>query len=56
MYAYALIIEKDLEKAEKLLKEFKKVQNTYPIKGEIESEVELVNYITDKYNTSKLFT
>ena len=42
MYAYALLVEKKEEKADKLLKEFQKVQNTYPLKGEIESEIELV--------------
>lgn len=46
MYAYALLVEKEEEKADKLLKEFQKVQNTYPLKGEIESEIELVNYIS----------
>lgn len=49
MYAYALIVEKDLNKAEKALEEFKKVQKTYPIKGEVESEVELVTYLREKY-------
>ena len=48
MYAYTLIYEKDTEKAEKYLSEFNKLIKTYPAKGEIESEKEIVNLITEK--------
>lgn len=49
MYAYALLFEKDLPKAEKLSSEFKKAIKTYPVKGEISAEVEMMNYILDIY-------
>ncbi|MFX0547824.1 M50 family metallopeptidase [Hathewaya histolytica] len=49
MYAYALIIEKDKAKADKILKEMDKVQKTYPVKSEIESELEIIEFINEKY-------
>ena len=45
MYAYHLFIEKDLKKCEQILKEVEKLKKTYPIKAEIESEVELIDYV-----------
>lgn len=45
MYAYYKLIEKDLKKAEKELNEFEKVKNTYPVKGEILMEQDLINYV-----------
>ncbi|MBQ8518802.1 MAG: hypothetical protein IJ455_04235 [Agathobacter sp.] len=41
-YAYALIAEKDEEKAQNLLKSFEKVAKTYPYPSEIEGERELI--------------
>lgn len=41
-YAYALLVEKDEEKAEKLLTHFEKVAKTYPYAQDIESEKELM--------------
>ena len=49
LYAYALLFEKDLPKAEKLSCEFKKAIKTYPVKGEISAEVEMMDYILDIY-------
>ena len=49
LYAYALLFEKDLPKAEKLSCEFKKAIKTYPVKGEISAEVEMMYYILDIY-------
>lgn len=45
MYAYYKLIEKDMEKAEKALQEFEKTTKTYPIKGEILMEQDLIKYI-----------
>ena len=47
-YTYALIIEKDFEKVNKILKEIEKVKKTYPIKSEIESELEIIDFIKNK--------
>lgn len=49
MYAYALIIEKDIIKADKVLNEIEVVKTTYPVKGEVESELEIIDYIKQKY-------
>lgn len=46
-YAYALIIEKDLEKVNRILKEVEKVKRTYPVKSEIESELEIIDFVTN---------
>jgi hypothetical protein len=40
-YAYALLYEKDLPKAEKLKARFEKCAKNYPYTGDIESEREL---------------
>ena len=47
MYAYNLLVLKDKKKADKVLEEFEKVKKSYPIKGEIESEKEIMNFIVD---------
>lgn len=49
MYAYSLIIEKDTKKADKMLKEIKKCEKTYPNKAEIENELEIVQFINENY-------
>lgn len=49
MYAYYLIIEKDMKKVEQILKEMEKVKKTYPIKAEVESEIELIEFINEKF-------
>ncbi|MCF0147566.1 MAG: hypothetical protein HUJ77_04125 [Clostridium sp.] len=41
-YVYSLIIEKDLDKASKIRKEFNKISLTYPYQSDIESEYELI--------------
>ena len=45
MYAYSKIIEKDIDKANKILNEIEVVKNTYPAKGEVESELEIIHLI-----------
>lgn len=45
LYAYELLVNKDKTKAEKYRKDFNKLLKTYPYKGEIESELELMNLI-----------
>lgn len=45
-YAFALLVEKDEKKAEKLLAKFEKVAKTYPYAQDIESERELINLVT----------
>ena len=47
MYVYNLLVLKDKKKADKVLGEFEKVKKSYPIKGEIESEKEIMNFIVD---------
>lgn len=49
MYAYALIIEKDSVKADKVLKEIDVVKKTYPAKAEVEGELEIIEFIKQKY-------
>ena len=44
-YAYALLAEKDEQKAEKLLASFEKVAKTYPYAQEIEGERELMSLV-----------
>lgn len=45
MYAYNLIVLKDEKKADMVLADFEKVKKTYPIKADIESEEEVINFI-----------
>lgn len=49
MYAYALIIEKDNIKADKILKEIDVVKKTYPAKAEVESELEIIELVKQNY-------
>lgn len=49
MYAYSLIIEKDISKADKILSEVDAVKKTYPSKAEVESELEIIELIRQKY-------
>jgi len=44
LYAYELLINKDKKAAEKYLNEFEKLEKTYPYKGEIEGERELIQW------------
>jgi len=46
-YAYALLVEKDEQKAEKLLERFEKVAKTYPYPKEMEGEKELIARCTE---------
>ena len=50
MYAYNLIVLKDKKKTEKVLKEIEKVKKTYPIKGDILSEEEVIRFIGNTNN------
>ncbi len=43
-YAYAILVEKDKQKAEEILKRFEKVAKNYPQPIEVESERELLEY------------
>lgn len=47
MYVYNLIVLKDKKKADKVLGEFENLKNSYPIKGDIESEEEIMSFILD---------
>ena len=47
-YAYALLGEKDAEKAEAVLKRFEKAAGTYPYPGEIQGERELIGLAAEK--------
>lgn len=48
MYAYYLLMENDKDKAYHELKRFEKYIKSYPIKGTIDLELELINYINEK--------
>lgn len=47
-YAYAVLIEKDQDKAAKALESFEKVAKTYPYPNDINSELELIQIVDDK--------
>lgn len=49
MYAYSLIIEQNIQKADKLLNEAYIAQKTCPAKGEAESEMEIIEFVKEKY-------
>ncbi|WP_294166898.1 hypothetical protein [uncultured Clostridium sp.] len=49
-YAYAIIIEKNKDKAEKVKNQFNKISSTYPYKADIESEYELMEIADKKIN------
>ena len=46
-YAYALLVEQDEEKAEKILKVFDKCAKSYPYESDIQMERELIVYAKD---------
>ena len=45
LYTYSLLIEKDKENAEQLYEKAIKKGKTYPVKGEVNSEMELMDYV-----------
>lgn len=49
-YAYALLVEKDEEKAGNILKIFDKCAKSYPYESDIQTERELMEYAREKYN------
>ncbi|WP_138204110.1 hypothetical protein [Haloimpatiens lingqiaonensis] len=49
MYAYALIIEQNTQKADKLLNEAYIAQKTCPAKGDAESEMEIIEFVKETY-------
>ena len=49
-YAYALLIEQDKAKAEKIRNKFEKIKSTYPYKADVESEYELIKIADEKVN------
>lgn len=49
IYAYALIIEKDIAKSKKILNEIEIVKKTYPTKAELDSELEIIDYLTANF-------
>ena len=52
MYAYALIIEKDMQKANNILDKLEINKNKYPNKGETESELEIIKFVRDNFKIS----
>ena len=48
LYAYELLVKKDIEQAQKQLREFEKATKTYPYIAEIEGERELISLINEK--------
>lgn len=52
MYAYALIIEKDMQKANNTLDKIEINKNKYPNKGETESELEIIKFVRDNFEIS----
>ncbi|MDD6796553.1 MAG: hypothetical protein PUE01_14315 [Clostridiaceae bacterium] len=53
-YAYELLNNNDLDKAEILLKHFNKISKTYPHECEIEGERELIEYAREIYNKKEV--
>lgn len=49
-YAYALLYEKDKEKAEGIFARFEKAAKNYPYPAEIEAEYEFINLVKEKAN------
>ena len=54
MYAYALIIEKDMKKVKKILDEIEIVKKRYPNKGEVESELEIIEFIRKNFESTTM--
>jgi len=52
MYAYALIIEKDMKKVKKILDEIEIVKKRYPNKGEVENELEIIEFIRNNFESA----
>lgn len=52
MYAYNLMVTRDNKKSKKILKEFEKTKNTYPVKAEIESEIEIINLLNSRFKVA----
>lgn len=50
-YAYALLLENNITKAEKIKQQFEKCAVSYPYKSDIESERELINIADECYKT-----
>lgn len=48
-YAYALLLENDITKAEKIKQQFEKCAVSYPYTSDIESERELINIADERY-------
>lgn len=49
MYAYELIVEQNIDRANKILKEFESVKKLYPAKAEIYMEEEILDFINNNY-------
>ncbi|NEZ46160.1 hypothetical protein FDF74_02910 [Clostridium niameyense] len=50
MYAYYLLVKKDNTNANPILDEVNKVKKTYPVKAEIESELQIIEFVKSKYS------
>jgi len=50
-YAYEVLVNKDMVKAEKIKNQLNKLFKTYPYKGELNTEEEFINLIDEKANT-----
>ncbi len=53
LYAYYLMCKKDAVSAEKEYDAAQKMRNTYPCRGELESELELIEYVKNKCSFEK---
>ncbi len=49
LYATALVIENDKVLADKIYEEAQRMKNSYPLLGEAESELELIEYVKQKF-------
>lgn len=49
LYAKSLIMDKDNEKAENIFKDILESAKLHPVQAEAEREIEVVNYVRDKY-------
>lgn len=53
LYAYYLICKNDVVSAEKEYEAAQKMRKTYPCRGELESELELMEYVKTEYSSEK---
>lgn len=53
LYAYYLVCKKDVASAEKEYEAAQKMRKTYPCSGELASELELIEYVKNKYSSEK---